>query len=114
MKSKFDLVSLHRLALILDEFRKVYPEMPMQMAASLLTVAANPGLTVTDVAKAAGNTLSSTSRHMEVLGPYNETKKMGLGIIEYSYDAADRRRKVVVLTPAGERIFNSLVDLIKR
>lgn len=114
MKSQFDLVALHRLSLILDEFRKVYPEMPMQMAASLITVAVNPGLTVTEVAKLAGNTLSSTSRHMEVLGPYNEVKKMGLGIIEYSYDAADRRRKVVVLTPAGTRVFKTLVDLINR
>lgn len=114
MKSSFDLRALHRLNLILDEFRKVYPGMPVQMAVTLLTVAANPGLTVTEVSKKAGLSMSATSRHMEVLGPWNEIKKTGFGIIDYGYDAEDRRRKVVVLTQAGARAVNSLVDLINR
>lgn len=108
------LIALHRLVLILDEFRKIAPEMPLQQAITLLTVAAHPGETVSEVARLSGNTLSSTSRHIEFFGPRNTAKDLGLEMVVYDYSAVDRRKKVVVMTPKGQRTVNSLIDLINR
>lgn len=109
-----DLVALGRLLLILNEFRKAYPEMPIQVAATLVTVAHHPGLGVTELANLSGNTLASCSRHLETLGPYNEVKKTGLGLIEKGYSPKDRRKQIHTLSPSGESLVRSLVDVINR
>lgn len=109
-----DLVALGRLLLILNEFRKAYPEMPVQMAATLVTVAHYPGLSVTELANLSGNTLASCSRHLETLGPYNEVKKVGLGLIEKGYSPSDRRKQIHNLSPAGASLVRSVVDVINR
>lgn len=100
--------------MILEEFRKINPEMPLQQALTILTIAAEPGMTVSDLAKKAGLTLASVSRHCEALGPANPAKGVGLGIIAYDYSPTDRRAKIVNLTPAGHRAVRSLIHLITK
>lgn len=112
--SPTERTALLRLILILEEFRKVNPEMAIQQALTLLTAASEPGLTVTDLAKKAGLGLASTSRHVEVLGPHRPAKNIGLGLLSDDFHDTDRRRKIIRLTPAGQRTVKSLIDLINR
>ena len=74
-----------------------------------------PGLSVTELANLSGNTLASCSRHLETLGPYNEVKKVGLGLIEKGYSPSDRRMQIHNLSsPAGASLVRSVVDVINR
>lgn len=107
-----DRQALNKLVLILEEFRKIDQEMPLQMAITLLTVALEPGSTISDIAKVAGHKLASTSRHVEVLGPWRPAKNKGKGLMVDDYADMDRRRKVINLTPNGFRVIKTLIHLL--
>lgn len=103
-------VTLDRVVLILEEFRKHYPEMPVQMGVTLLTAALNPGLTVLELGKKAGIAKSAVSRHMETLGPHNPVKDVGVGFLSLDYDLRDRRKKLVHVSPAGMSVIDAVLE----
>jgi DNA-binding MarR family transcriptional regulator len=106
--------ALNRLLVILEEFRKVDQKMPLQQAITLITASLNPGSTVSDLAKLAGNTLASASRHVEALGRYREVKDVGKELLIDDYDAIDRRVKVVNLTSKGVAFIRALMVHLQR
>lgn len=100
------------MILVLEEFRKESPEMPIQQALTFLRIAEEEGETVTDVAKRAGLVLASVSRHVEVLGQFRPAKDIGLSLIDDQYHPTDRRRKVLTLTDKGRGLVNRVVSHI--
>lgn len=106
-------ITIDRVVRILEEFRKHYPEMPIQTGITLLTAAVNPGITVLELGKKAGIAKSAISRHMETLGPHNPAKDIGLGLLSLDYDLMDRRKKLVNLSPTGMKLIDAVIEIAR-
>jgi DNA-binding MarR family transcriptional regulator len=98
---------LTRAILFLEEFRKLDPELPMQIALLFLLIARKPGTNLKDLVALTGSGKSSVSRNVAIL-----SKEFGKGLVTYREDLADRRNKVIHLTPEGERVLNSLLHFM--
>jgi len=99
---------LTRAILFIEEFRKIDPEIQMHTALMLLLIARKPGLNLKDLVTATGLGKSAVSRNIASL-----SKEYGKGLITYAEDPLDRRNKVIKLTPAGERVVNSLLHHVE-
>ena len=96
---------------LVEEYRKLNNEMPVQQMATLLTIALESGITVTDLATKAGLSLAAASRNVEVLGPFQPKRNVGMGLIQGDYSEDDRRKKTLTLTAKGWRVVNSINNL---
>lgn len=85
------------------------PNMPVQMAAVFLVVARWPGITMTDLAGVVGMSQASCSRNVAALSRQHRLGKSGHDVLEATEDPAERRRKIVRLTPKGETIVSALM-----
>jgi len=101
-----------KAALIIEEFRKLNPEMQAQQMAIFLAVAAKPNQTVTELAKATGHATASVSRNVAALGETHRKGLPGLNILVATEDVLDRRNKRINLTPKGVRVMASLENLL--
>ncbi len=102
----------HKAAAIIEEFRKLNPEMQAQQMAIFLTVAAKPDLTITELAKLTGQASSSVSRNVAALGKTHRKGLPGLDILMAVEDPMDRRNKRISMTPKGVMVMNSIERLI--
>lgn len=98
---------------ILEEFRKVYPDMQMQAASVFAIIAMNPGITMKELGQRTGLAQSSCSRNVALLSDKLKHDKDGYGLVVASEDPLERRRKVVHLTPRGNRVASSLELLVR-
>lgn len=119
LPSQSDRIAMNRLRLILDEFLKLDNSMTVQKALTLLTIAETPNLLVREIAEKAGIPMKTVATHVEDYGPDGpwrslKKKKPGLGVIEYPTDYNDRRRKPCNISPKGQLVINSLLDLLNR
>lgn len=97
---------LTKAILFVEEFRKIDPELPMQIALIFLLIAQKPGINLREIGQLTGLAKSSVSRNVALL-----SKEFGKGLVTYREDLADRRNKVINLTPEGERVLASLTHL---
>ena len=104
---------LNDLFRALEEFRKLDPTMPSQTAAIFLYVAVHPGCTMKDVAEALGTSESSVSRNVSALSDWHRLKRPGLGLVTKDYDPYELRRRIINLTPKGQRVLNSLSAIME-
>lgn len=98
----------------LEEFRKIDPEMPMQMAATFVLVALLPGITMKELAERLGISQASCSRNVAALSKVHRLNKPGHDLVYAEEDPAERRRKIVRLTSKGTRVEESLKSLIQQ
>jgi len=96
---------------ILEEFRKIDPEMPIQMAVIFLNVAADEGLNMTDLYKRSGVSQASVSRNVAALSKWHRLNKAGHDLVTTKEDPAERRRKVVFLTPKGQLLAKAIAAM---
>jgi DNA-binding MarR family transcriptional regulator len=101
-----------RITTIIDEFRKLNPEMQAQQIVTFLTIAAKPLLTVSELGQSVGQSTSAVSRNVAALGKTHRGGKPGLDLVIYEDDVADRRLKRIRLNPQGLRIMATLEALI--
>lgn len=106
-----DRTALYKLTLIVEEFRKIDPELPMQQALTLLAIAAEPGLTLKDYARQVGVSEAALSRHVQLLGTPGVDPKGKYGMVVAKYDTVDTRRKITLLTDKGHRSVAALIKL---
>ncbi|MBN9560241.1 MAG: hypothetical protein J0H14_05860 [Alphaproteobacteria bacterium] len=99
---------LTKAVLVSEEFRKLDPEMPAQMALALLSIAHKPGLGQREAMKLIGVSKSAISRVFSRLSDLPD----GLGTIRMQESPIDRRNKVATLTPAGQRIVSSIERIV--
>lgn len=102
-----NLRAITRAILLIEEFRKVDKELPMQSALILLHVAKKPGISSKELAQLAGLAKSSISRNIAAL-----SAEFGKGYITSYDDPLDRRNRVSKLTPEGERLVRSVLHYI--
>ena len=93
---------------LLEELRKIDPEMQLQTASVFLYVAHNEGITMKDLGDQLGLAQSSCSRNVAYFSKINRKHKEGYDLLVAREDPAERRRKLVYLTPKGRRIVESL------
>ena len=98
---------LTRVILLIEEFRKIDPEMAIHSALILLLVARQPGINLKDLAKETGLGKSAISRNVATL-----SKEHGKGLITYSESLTDRRNKEIKLTHEGERFLRSILHYV--
>lgn len=98
---------------ILEEFRKVEPEMPMQMAAAFLIVALEEGITMKRLGERLGISQSSCSRNIAALSKVHRLNKQGYDLVVAEEDPLERRRKIVKLTAKGKRVAEAIAEIIK-
>lgn len=99
--------AIHRSLLLLEEFRKINPEMPMQVAATFLVIAEHPRISFKEIGVLTGQSASATNRNVALLGG-----KYGVELVRYGRDPQDARNNIAWLTPLGERLATSISHYI--
>ena len=105
-------VALPTLIRVLEEFRTLDPDLPIQYALSFLTLAQNEGLSMGELAQRLAIAQSSASRNIAALSDWHSFGKPGLGLVEAREDPRERRRKLVSLTPKGHAFRHRLTALM--
>lgn len=104
--------ALTKTLMVLEEFRKLHSEMPLQIAVVLLHIAKKPDVTLAELAKLSGLGKSSISRHVAALSEEYGKGTYGAGLVSFREDPNDRRNKIARLTVAGERFMRSISHII--
>lgn len=99
---------------ILREFRKIDPQMPMQQAALLVELATHPVCTMSELTRRLEISQSSVSRNVAALSKVDRHQKPGLDLVESVEDPAERRRKIVSLTPKGHELMSAVLASVER
>lgn len=106
-------ISLTTALQLLNEFRKLDPEMPIQVATVFLEVANNgEPILMTDLGDRVGIAQSSVSRNVAALSKVNRFHQPGFDLLEAREDPMERRRKLVDLTVKGRRVATSLAEIL--
>ena len=95
--------ALSRSLLLLEEFRKINPEMPIQVAATFLVVATSPRISFREIGLRTGQSSSAANRNVALLAG-----KYGPPLVAYGRDPNDARNNIAWLTPFGERLATSI------
>ncbi len=102
-----------KAAMIIEEFRKLNPEIQAQQIALFLAVVVKPGSTMSELAAATGHSTATVSRNVGALGQIHRKGMPGLGILSAKEDVMDRRNKRVSVTPKGTRVMATLEALLE-
>lgn len=105
---------LNKLFLSMEEFRKFDPQMPIQMAATFLFFAIHRGCTMRQLADATEISQSSASRNVAALSETHRAGSAGHNLLVSEQDPLDWRRKVINLTPKGQRMAATLLALMEK
>ena len=110
LKATHDQTEIHKILMLLREFQKIDPEFPLQYAICLLQVAREEGISLTDLSSRTGMALSTISR---IIGALSNLRQMGRSyeLIEVRICAAERRRKELYLSEAGQRLVGEVVRI---
>ncbi len=104
--------ALPTLIRVLEEFRTLDPDLPIQYALSFLTLAQNEGLSMGELAQRLAIAQSSASRNIAALSDWHSFGKPGLGLVDAREDPRERRRKLVSLTAKGHAFLHRLTALM--
>lgn len=100
------------VARVLEAFRTLDPDLPIQYALSFLTIAQNEGMSVGELAERLGIAQSSASRNVAALSRWHSFGKEGLDLVQAQEDPRERRRKVVTLTDRGRAFLDNLRGIV--
>jgi DNA-binding MarR family transcriptional regulator len=110
-------MALNKLERILQEFRKLDPEMPMQTALTLLFVYRQQdnqnGVSIKDIANAIGMSSAAASRNVSRLSKVGVKQQLGHGLVETFEDPLFRVRKCVRITTKGKLVIETLEGLLQ-
>ncbi|HIB3356465.1 TPA: winged helix-turn-helix transcriptional regulator [Pseudomonas aeruginosa] len=110
-------MTLNALAVIeevLKRFRDFDQEMQMQTAQTFIAVAMQPGITMKELSEKVGISQASCSRNVSALSRVHRLNKPGMDLVVAAEDPMERRRKVVKLTPKGQRLAETLSQVIAK
>lgn len=97
---------------VLEAFRTLDPDLPIQYALSLMTIAQNEGMSIGELAERLGIAQSSASRNVAALSRWHSFGKAGLDLVSAQEDPRERRRKVVALTDKGRAFLEALRGIV--
>jgi len=97
---------------VLEAFRTLDPDLPIQYALSFMTIAQNEGISIGELADRLGIAQSSASRNVAALSRWHSFGKAGLDLVSAQEDPRERRRKVVALTDKGRAFLDELRGIV--
>ena len=100
--------ALNKIYRVIEEFRKLDPEIPSQAINAFLYIVLHEGSSIKDIGEALNLRQSSASRNVALLSKIHRLRKPGLGLVEAKEDPRDRRWKTVSLTARGRRFLEDL------
>lgn len=100
------------VARVLEAFRTLDPDLPIQYALSFITIAQNEGMSIGELAERLGIAQSSASRNVAALSRWHSFGKAGFDLVQAQEDPRERRRKVVTLTEKGRGFIDSLRAIV--
>lgn len=98
---------------MLEAFRKLDPDLPIQYALSFMTIAQNEGISIGELADRLGIAQSSASRNVAALSRWHSFGKAGLDLVQAQEDPRERRRKIVTLTDQGRAFLEELHAIVR-
>lgn len=101
-----------RLLEVLQEFRKLDSDMQMPMAATLMLVALNDGISRTEVMNHLGVAGSTATRNLMGLMGQGRLGRPGHGLVDQRVNPEERRWRMHSLTPEGRRVVRRLLQLM--
>lgn len=100
---------------VLNEVRgDLDPEMQVQTLLTFLHAVRQPGSTMKEIGNLTNQTQASMSRNISALSQVSRHGKPGLNLVHTYEDPMERRRKVVELTPKGQKFMKTLQGKINR
>ncbi|WP_042699866.1 MarR family winged helix-turn-helix transcriptional regulator [Azospirillum sp. B506] len=97
---------------VLEAFRKLDPDLPIQYALSFMTIAQSGGISIGELAERLGIAQSSASRNVAALSRWHSFGKAGLDLVQAQEDPRERRRKIVTLTDKGREFLDALRAIV--
>lgn len=97
---------------VLEAFRKLDPDLPIQYALSFMTIAQSEGISIGELAERLGIAQSSASRNVAALSKWHSFGKAGLDLVQAQEDPRERRRKIVTLTDQGRAFLEELRAIV--
>lgn len=106
--------NLNTVVLVINEFRKVSPDLPAQTMLTLLEIgkASPDGISMADLGQRTGLTQSSVSRNVSALSRVGRKGKPGADLVRRDEDPLDRRNKIVALTAKGNRLITAIEGIV--
>lgn len=104
---------LRRLYKCVETMRGVDAILPMQTFAAFLVVALDDGQSITAIGDKIGLSQSAASRNLSSLGDWDWRKKVGLKLVEYRQDRMNLSVKTCHLTPKGQKLVATLVEILE-
>ncbi|MFG1488107.1 MarR family transcriptional regulator [Oceanospirillum sp. HFRX-1_2] len=98
---------------VITELRHIGPDMPIQTAATFLSVANEEGITMKRLSEKLGISQSSVSRNVAALSKTHRLNKPGYDLLYAMEDPTERRRKIVRLTPKGRLLADKIAQCIE-
>ena len=106
--------TLNKLAVAIDILREVDPELQAQTLATLIEVARHPdGIKMQELAARVNISQSSVSRNISAMSHTHRVGKPGYNLVIAFEDPTERRRKIVRLTPNGQRLVKRLLAALE-
>ena len=97
---------------VLEAFRTLDPDLPIQYALSFMTIARNEGISIGELAERLGIAQSSASRNVAALSRWHSFGKAGLDLVQAQEDPRERRRKIGTLTDKGRAFLEELRAIV--
>jgi DNA-binding MarR family transcriptional regulator len=94
---------------LIETFRELHPEMPMQLASVFLIIAMRPGISQRDLLGLMDISQASISRNVIALTSRNRRGQPGLGLVVQRRDPYDSRLTTIDLTSAGQQLIDRIL-----
>ena len=112
-------VTLSKTLQLMEIFRSLDPtsEITLGEVATLIHVALaeqrdGSSVSITELADKAAVSLASSSRYVKALSTQDRQGREGLGLISSVRDPADDRRKIVTMTPEGNKVLAKVIKIM--
>lgn len=99
---------------LVETFREIHPEMPIQMATVFLLIAMKPGITQGELLSLMDISQSGISRNVLALCAVNRHGKPGLDLVAQRSAAFDARTSTLHLTVKGQAFLERLLSIGRR
>lgn len=104
--------ALEALATALEAFLTIHDEMTVRAAITFLRLAADEGITQSELARQYGWPKTSVNRTIKLLQHRGVRGNPGLGLLDLSSDDTDERSKPVRLSPKGSKLVQTLDHIL--
>lgn len=109
MSKTVSLTDINKQLRIFDILTALDSEMPAGQIKFFLNAAKLQPCTLAEIAQASGTKMTTASRYLASLSAVGPYQNSGLNLLKATENPANRRQKLVELTPEGEKLLATVV-----